>query len=162
MCDLSNIEAQLEGESEILGAEGEVSELKDLAFVGRSNVGKSSLINALLGIELTQTSKTPGKTKDLTFIPLAKPGCRLVDCPGYGYAKASQAEKERWKKFMQIYFKNSPSLQRVMLLVDLKVGLHDSDEILMDTLTSSNQQFSLVLTKIDRFKKETEVKERAD
>ena len=67
-----------------------------------------------------------------------KPACRLVDCPGYGYAKASQVEKENWRKFMQIYLMSSSSLQRVMLLVDLSVGLQDSDKLLMDTLTESS------------------------
>ena len=137
VCDLTTIEQQIEMEKLQLEQEGAVGELFDMAFVGRSNVGKSSLINALLGVELTQTSKTPGKTKDLSFIPLAKPNCRLVDCPGYGFAKTSHVERDRWKKFMQIYLKESPSLQRLMLLVDLKVGLHESDRILMDTLTES-------------------------
>jgi len=104
-CDLGSIKTLLDTEASKLELEGELSELRDLAFVGRSNVGKSSLINALLGLEITQTSKTPGKTKELTFIPLEKTGCRLVDCPGYGFAKTSHVEKEKWKKFMQLYLK---------------------------------------------------------
>ena len=105
ICDITTIEEHLDREA--IGATefSDIAGLKELAFVGRSNVGKSSLINKVLGVQMTQTSKTPGKTKDLTFIPLEKPYCRLVDCPGYGYAKVSLAEKERWKKFMQIYLK---------------------------------------------------------
>ena len=135
-CDLTNIKEFTERETSMI-ADGRGADFRDLAFVGRSNVGKSSLINAILSTESVQTSKTPGKTKDLGFIPLMKPSCRLVDCPGYGYAKASHAEKEKWRKFMQIYLMSSSSLQRVLLLVDLSVGLQDSDKLLMDTLTSS-------------------------
>ena len=100
-CDLTTIESHMAQEAELLEQEGPDAELRDLAFVGRSNVGKSSLINTILGVQTTQTSKTPGKTKDLTFISLLKENCRLVDCPGYGYARASQIEKEKWRKFMQ-------------------------------------------------------------
>ena len=90
-----------------------------------------------------------------------KPACRLVDCPGYGYAKASQVEKENWRKFMQIYLMSSSSLQRVMLLVDLSVGLQDSDKLLMDTLTESSQPFTLVLTKVDKIKQGEKIMDKA-
>ena len=76
---------------------------KDLVFCGRSNVGKSSLINAITGQDVAITSKRPGKTRDLTYYSLEKEGARLVDCPGYGYARASQVEKEQWNKLMQVY-----------------------------------------------------------
>ena len=105
VCDLTTIEEYLDREAIGATEDNDIAGLKELAFVGRSNVGKSSLINTVIGVQMTQTSKTPGKTKDLTFIPLDKPNCRLVDCPGYGFAKVSLAEKERWKKFMQIYLK---------------------------------------------------------
>lgn len=104
-CDIDSVESFMEGETELLDQEGDLAERKDLAFVGRSNVGKSSLINTLLGVQSAQTSKTPGKTKDLTFYPLEKTNCRLVDCPGYGFARASHTEKEKWRRFMQLYLK---------------------------------------------------------
>ncbi len=73
--------------------DGENPLLKDIAFLGRSNVGKSSLINSVTGLEVAKTSKTPGKTRDITFIDLSL-NMRIVDCPGYGFARASQQEKE--------------------------------------------------------------------
>lgn len=125
-------------------------------------MGKSTLINSILGVERAQTSKTPGKTKALTFYQVLKEECRLVDCPGYGFARASQQEKERWRKFMMAYLMKSTSLQRVMLLIDLNVGLQPSDELLMDMLTDSHKQYTLVLTKVDKIKKEADIRTKTD
>ena len=86
MCDHKSIMEQIQREQD---AELGNHLLKDIAFVGRSNVGKSSLINAILGVQAAKTSKTPGKTRDIQFYPLVKKDCRLIDCPGYGYARAS-------------------------------------------------------------------------
>jgi GTP-binding protein len=123
-------------------------------------VGKSSLINALLNQKLVKTAKAPGKTRSLNFIELnelieknnkvALP--RLVDCPGYGFAKASAQEKERWRKFMEMYLKDAQSLQRVFLCVDLKVGLHSSDKVIMEMMVDTGKPFSLILTKADTIK----------
>lgn len=85
-CDHRTIESQM-------GKDDENSTLKDIALVGRSNVGKSSLINYISGLKITKTSKTPGKTRDLTFIDLGH-NRRIIDCPGYGFARASNEEKE--------------------------------------------------------------------
>lgn len=81
--------------------------LKDLAFVGRSNVGKSSLVNILLGGNYAQTSKTPGKTKNLTFYETMLGGARIVDCPGYRFGNACHQEKESWRKFMENYMRDA-------------------------------------------------------
>ena len=86
---------------------------------------------------------------------LKQPDWRLVDCPGYGFAKASLPEKEQWRKFMQIYLKESTCLQRVLLLIDLNVGPQDSDKLLMDMLIESSRIYSVVFTKVDRCKPKT-------
>jgi GTP-binding protein EngB required for normal cell division len=99
---------------------------KDIALLGRSNVGKSSLINQISGRQFAITSKTPGKTRDLQFIDLGLER-RIVDCPGYGFARAAGAEKEQWRKLMEIYLTQSTTIHRAMLLVDLHAGMQDSD-----------------------------------
>jgi len=83
----------------LIEEDNELPDLKDIAFIGRSNVGKSSLVNMLVGSQVTKTSKTPGKTKELTIMQLPF-NRRVIDCPGYGFAAASTAEKEQWRKFM--------------------------------------------------------------
>ena len=120
-------------------------------------MGKSSLINAILGLDLTKTSKLPGKTRTLKSINLTKFQSelylpRLVDCPGYGFARAAEAEKERWRKFMELYLREATSLHRVILLVDLTAGLTAKDKQLMDVLTDTSKPFILVITKCDKVK----------
>jgi GTP-binding protein len=80
------------------------------------------------------------------------PGARIVDCPGYGFAKSSQEERQNWRKFMEIYLNEALSLHKVIVLVDLNSGLQSSDKSLMDVLIDMNQPFSLVLTKADKCK----------
>ena len=88
---------------------------KEFAFVGRSNVGKSSLINSILGQRLVDSNKLPGKTRKLHYVNLPNPNCYLVDCPGYGYAKVPRKEKASWGKLMQNYINHSQSLSRMVL-----------------------------------------------
>jgi len=90
--------------------------LREFAFVGRSNVGKSSLINAMLDADIVQASRTPGKTRALSYVHLPQSDAFLVDCPGYGYAKVSQAEKQSWQKLMNVYMTHSQSLWRMIIL----------------------------------------------
>ena len=125
-CDHRIIEKQLQQDDEN-------PSLKDIALVGRSNVGKSSLINYIAGIKVAKTSKTPGKTRDLTFIDLGHDR-RVIDCPGYGFARASQEEKEQWRRLMESYLQKSSSLHRVMLLIDSTTGVQASDKQLLDML----------------------------
>lgn len=124
--------------------------LPEIAFAGRSNVGKSSLINALTGRKaLARASSEPGRTKQLNFFDL---GGRLVlvDMPGYGYAKASKAVKEDWQKTMFSYLRGRPNLDRVILLVDSRVGFKDSDREACDLLDKAAVVFQVVLTKCDQ------------
>jgi GTP-binding protein EngB required for normal cell division len=90
-------------------AEAKLSDYREIAVVGRSNVGKSSLINSLLGKQLAQTSKTPGRTQQIITYPLqlSSINASLMDCPGYGYAKAPKKEMDSWARLMSIYLKNS-------------------------------------------------------
>jgi GTP-binding protein len=134
-----------------------MAEFKQYAFVGRSNVGKSSLINHILGSPVVKSSKTPGKTRNLHFIDLPNIKMQLVDCPGYGFAKAGHTEKEQWKKFMLKFLMNSKLLHRVMVLVDLSVGLQESDKLLIEMLTELKLVFMIVLTKADRLKTPREI-----
>lgn len=125
-------------------------ELPEVAFAGRSNVGKSSLINALTGRRtLARTSNTPGRTQQLNFFDL---GGRLmiVDLPGYGYAKAPKGEVDRWNRLIRLYLKGRVGLRRVCVLIDARHGLKASDRQVMDMLDEAAVTYQIVLTKIDK------------
>ena len=132
-----------------------------IAFAGRSNVGKSSIINCLIGQRnLARVSKTPGRTQQINFFNVAGK-MLLVDLPGYGYATVAQSMKSGWDRLMSYYFENAPQLKRVFLLVDARVGLKDSDHALMDFLDKLAVVYQIVLTKIDKISqiKETMVED---
>lgn len=124
--------------------------LPEIAFAGRSNVGKSSLINALTGRKtLARTSNTPGRTQQLNFFDL---GGRLilVDLPGYGYAKAAKPTIAAWTQTLRAYLAGRPVLQRLCLLVDARHGLKASDIEMMTMLDTAAVVYQIVLTKADQ------------
>lgn len=124
-------------------------ERAEVAFAGRSNVGKSSIINALTGRRaLARASSEPGRTKQLNFFDLGG-RLSLVDMPGYGFAKASKAVKEDWQRTMFAYLRGRPNLARVILLIDGRVGLKASDREVCDLLDRAAVVFQIVLTKCD-------------
>jgi GTP-binding protein len=124
--------------------------LPEIAFAGRSNVGKSSLLNAITGRNsLARTSHTPGRTRQLNFFEL---GHRLVlvDLPGYGYAEASKAEIARWNGLFRDYLRGRPSLRRTCLLIDSRHGIKETDRPLMKLFDETAVSFQIVLTKTDK------------
>lgn len=124
----------------------------EAAFAGRSNVGKSSLLNALTGRRgLARVSATPGRTKQLNFFDLAG-RLTLVDMPGYGYAEAANSVKQAWQGMMFGYLRLRPALRRVVLLIDARVGFKPADEAAMALLDEAAVTFQLVLTKADKVK----------
>jgi GTP-binding protein len=130
----------------------------EIAFAGRSNVGKSSLLNALTGRKtLARTSHTPGRTQQLNFFALGGPPgaerLRLVDMPGYGYAAASKDKIAAWTKLMESYLRGRASLARVFVLIDGRHGLKDVDSAMLDLLDRSAVSYQIVLTKRDEVKK---------
>ena len=130
----------------------------EFAFAGRSNVGKSSLLNALTGRNaLARTSHTPGRTQQLNFFALGGPPgeekARLVDMPGYGYAAVSKQKISAWTKLMHAYLRGRTTLRRVYVLVDGRHGLKDSDHEMMKLLDQSAQTYQVLLTKRDEVKK---------
>ena len=126
----------------------------EVAFAGRSNVGKSSLVNALTGRKtLARTSQTPGRTKQLIFFDLAQ-RMRLVDLPGYGYAKASKSDIKTWTGLTLAFLKGRQTLMRVMLLIDSRRGVLDVDREIMKIFDDSAVSWALVLTKMDKLKKQ--------
>jgi GTP-binding protein len=123
----------------------------EIAFVGRSNVGKSSLINALTGRKsLARTSHTPGRTQELIFF--AGKGMTLVDMPGYGYAAAAKTKVKAWTDLIHAYLRGRQTLARVYLLVDGRHGLKASDEAVLATLDEAAVSYQVVLTKADQVK----------
>jgi len=126
--------------------------LPEVAFAGRSNVGKSSLVNALTGRKtLARTSNTPGRTQEVIFFDLGG-RLMLVDLPGYGYAKVSKAKQAIWTETLFAYLRGRPTLQRVSLLVDGRHGLKDGDAVAMDLLDKAALSYQVVLTKVDKVK----------
>jgi GTP-binding protein len=124
----------------------------EIAFAGRSNVGKSSLINALTGMtELARASNTPGRTRELNFFNV-NDAMTLVDMPGYGYAKASKADVKRWQSVLKGYLRGRPGLTRAFVLIDSRHGILKADEEMFELLDESAVTYQLVLTKIDKIK----------
>lgn len=124
----------------------------EIAFAGRSNVGKSSLVNALTGQKtLAKASNTPGRTRQINFFLLAQ-ALMLVDLPGYGYAKAPKTEVREWTRLVKTYLTGRPNLRRVLLLIDSRHGLKDVDIGIMGILDVAAVSYQIILTKSDKIK----------
>ncbi len=127
-------------------------DMLEVAFAGRSNVGKSSLINAITGRNaLARTSNTPGRTRELNFFNLGGK-LRLVDLPGYGYARASKTEVAAWTGLIKKYLKGRANLRRVCMLIDSRHGIKDVDTQIMDMLDIAAVPYQIVYTKVDKIK----------
>ena len=125
----------------------------EVAFAGRSNVGKSSLVNALTGRKtLARVSHTPGRTQQLNFFDLGPGALTLVDLPGYGYSAVGKAKAEAWTDTTRAFLKGRQELRRVLLLVDGRHGLKPGDEDIMKLLDQSAVIYQVVLTKADKTK----------
>jgi GTP-binding protein len=125
--------------------------LPEIAFAGRSNVGKSSLINSILNhSKLALTSKTPGKTRLLNYFLIGKSLCYFVDLPGYGYAKVSGEMKAQWGDTIEAYLRDSRRLALVVLILDIRHGLTPLDEQMADALNTYNRPWIAVLSKSDK------------
>ena len=128
----------------------------EICFAGRSNVGKSSLINALTGRKnLARASNTPGRTQQLNYFAIAHPDITslyLVDLPGYGYARAPKSEVERWQGVLRGYLSGRASLRRCFLLIDSRHGVKGVDTEIMDMLDTAAVSYQTVLTKADKVK----------
>ncbi len=130
------------------------ADVPEVAFCGRSNVGKSSLLNALTGRKaIARTSVTPGRTQELNFFEVGEPTqFRLVDMPGYGFAKAPVKVVEKWKQLVRTYLRGRPVLKRTLVLIDARHGVKPVDSEMMKMLDEAAVGYRLVLTKADKIK----------
>ena len=126
--------------------------IPEIAIAGRSNVGKSSLINALLSTKLAKTGQTPGKTRSINFYRVETPAgeVRVADLPGYGYAKRSTEERNAWQKLVNAYLIERDSLKLVLHLVDFRHGLLNNDKDLQEWIRSCGKSIFVVFTKADK------------
>jgi GTP-binding protein len=129
--------------------------LPEIAFLGRSNVGKSSVINSLVGSKVAKTSATPGRTRSINFFEIRWPGkprpeMIFADLPGYGYAKISREVSHEWPKFIEPYLKARPSLALCLALIDCNIPPQASDRQLLEFLSAMARPFLVVATKSDR------------
>ena len=138
--------------------DGPDKQMPEIAVVGRSNVGKSSLINTLVNIHnFARVSKQPGKTRLINFFNI-NDLFYLVDLPGYGFAKVSKSEKRGWEKAIESYLLNREEMRCLFLLVDAKVGLKDNDYQMLEWLAYEDIAFRVIATKIDRINKSGRIK----
>ena len=164
--EINNGRRLFDSEWKFLSAAGSVASLPrpgglEIAFAGRSNVGKSSLINALTGRRaLARTSHTPGRTQELIFFG-GPDRLALVDLPGYGYAAAAKSKVAAWTRLIHDYLHGRSALARVYLLVDARHGLKTVDEAILDTLGQAAVSHEIVLTKCDQVS-EVELAERGE
>jgi GTP-binding protein len=127
-----------------------------VAIVGRSNVGKSTLINAMVGQRVAQTSNTPGKTRAIHCYLWKEKARIIADLPGYGYAQAAKTERERWEKFIKAYLDQDPNLERIIILIDARYGPTDTDMDAVDYFKRSRIPLTLVFSKLDTLKTQSE------
>lgn len=130
------------------------ADVPEIAFSGRSNVGKSSLLNALTGRNsIARTSVTPGRTQELNFFEVGEPAqIRLVDMPGYGFAKAPPSVTEQWRRLVRDFLRGRVVLKRTLLLIDARHGIKPVDEDMMQMLDEAAVGYRVVLTKADKIK----------
>ncbi|MDA9623213.1 ribosome biogenesis GTP-binding protein YihA/YsxC [Rhodobiaceae bacterium] len=143
----------IKGVASIEGLEHSI--IPEVAFLGRSNVGKSSLLNAITKrSKLAHTSKTPGRTQELNFFSFGEdmPMMTIVDMPGYGFAKASKSKIAEWTELSRYYLQNRSNLRRVFLLIDARHDIKPSDEEIMSMLDNCAVSYQIILTKIDKIK----------
>jgi len=125
----------------------------EVAFAGRSNAGKSSAINTLTNAKLARTSKTPGRTQLINFFDTNVENVRIVDLPGYGYAKVPVAMKEHWQKHLDDYLQNRECLRGVVLMVDIRHPLKEFDQMMINWCLEAQMPLHVLLTKADKLKK---------
>jgi GTP-binding protein len=131
--------------------------LPEIAFAGRSNVGKSSLLNTIMGKKLARTSATPGKTREINFF-LVNGKFYFVDLPGYGFAKVAKTAKDEWQHLMEGYLKDRPELKLVLLLIDSRHPSMDSDLQMQEFLYFYGRPFGIARTKVDKLNQSELVK----
>lgn len=129
--------------------------LPEVAFLGRSNVGKSSVINSLVGAKIARTSSTPGRTQAINFFDVRWPGkpkpeVVFADLPGYGYAKVPREISQKWEGFIEPYLKERPTLALCLALIDISIPQQENDRGLLNFLRAARRSFCIVATKSDR------------
>ncbi len=141
-----------------VAAQLKASDLPEIAFSGKSNVGKSSLLNKILGRKsIARVSSMPGKTVTINFFKLDN--CRFVDLPGYGYAKVSHSEKLRWAELMETYFSSGRDIRLVVQLIDMRHKPSEQDIDMIEYMSANDIPFIIALTKCDKLNKTERMKQ---